>query len=178
MALIHYNFDSRVLVQKTDVLVILPDVDWGEETEGKKYQTLYLLHGGGEDYTSYVRYTNIETWANERKLAVIMPCGTNSSYMDMAYGQRYYTYISEELPNVMQHVFPLSRKKEDHFVMGFSMGGMGTSTGLLTIRNFLQQLHLCQVEEILQKQRNTTIPGIPASAKRYLLSCPLVELIR
>lgn len=126
MALIHYNFDSRVLVQKTDVLVILPDVDWSEETEGKKYQTLYLLHGGGEDYTSYVRYTNIETWANERKLAVIMPCGTNSSYMDMDYGQRYYTYISEELPNVMQHVFPLSRKKEDHFVMGFSMGGMGT----------------------------------------------------
>ena len=60
MALIHYNFDSRVLVQKTDVLVILPDVDWSEETEGKKYQTLYLLHGGGEDYTSYVRYTNID----------------------------------------------------------------------------------------------------------------------
>lgn len=126
MALIHYNFNSNILIQKTDVMVILPDVDWSKEKTGRKYQTLYLLHGGGEDYTSYIRYTNIETWANERCLAVVMPCGVNSSYMDMAHGQRYYTYLSEELPCVMQHVFPLSTKKEDHFVMGFSMGGMGT----------------------------------------------------
>ena len=69
MALIHYNFNSAVLNMKTDVTVILPDVDWTRYPDGK-YQSLYLLHGGGEDYTSYVRYTNIETWANERKLAV------------------------------------------------------------------------------------------------------------
>lgn len=126
MALIHYNFNSCVLVQKTDVMIILPDVDWNDKNVGKKYQTLYLLHGGGEDYTSYIRYTNIESWANKYKLAVIMPCAVNSSYMNMVNGQKYYTYISEELPNVMQNIFPLSAEKEDRFVMGFSMGGMGT----------------------------------------------------
>ncbi len=126
MALIHYNFNSEALGAKTDVSIILPDVCWEAAGEQRKYQSLYLLHGGGEDYTSYIRYTNIETWAGKHKLAVIMPDGGNSSYMNMAHGQNYYSYISEELPLVMQHVFPLSKSRKDHFAAGFSMGAAGT----------------------------------------------------
>ena len=126
MALIHYSFDSKVLMTKAKVLIVLPDVQWDETTIGKKFQTVYLLHGGGEDYTSYIRYSNIETWANERMFAVIMPDGGNSSFMDMKYGADYYTYLSEELPTVMQNVFPLSRKKQNRFVAGFSMGALGS----------------------------------------------------
>ena len=162
MALIHYNFNSSVLVQKTDVYVILPDVNWNEENSGKKYQTLYLLHGGGEDCSSYIRYTNIETWADERKLAVVMPSGVNSSYMDMAHGQKYYTYLSRELPNVMQHVFPLSTKKEDHFVMGFSMGGMGTMHWSFDRPDFFNAAAFMSGGGEFTKATEYINPGIPA----------------
>lgn len=162
MALIHYNFNSNILIQKTDVMVILPDVDWSKEKTGRKYQVLYLLHGGGEDYTSYIRYTNIETWANERCLAVVMPCGVNSSYMDMAHGQRYYTYLSEELPCVMQHVFPLSTKKEDHFVMGFSMGGMGTMHWSFDHPEFFAAAAFMSGGGEFVKATEYINPGIPA----------------
>lgn len=163
MALIHYNFNSSVLVQKTDVYVILPDVNWNEENSRKKYQTLYLLHGGGEDCSSYIRYTNIETWADERKLAVVMPSGVNSSYMDMVHGQKYYTYLSRELPNIMQHVFPLSTKKEDHFVMGFSMGGMGTMHWSFDRPDFFAAAAFMSGGGEFTKATQYINPGIPAS---------------
>lgn len=162
MALIHYNFNSAVLVQKTDVYVILPDVAWTGEQDGKKYQTLYLLHGGGEDYSSYIRYTNIETWADERKLAVVMPNGVNSSYMDMVYGQKYYTYLSKELPDVMQHVFPLSTKKEDHFVMGFSMGGMGSMHWSFDCPEFFEAAAFMSGGGEFTKATEYINPGIPS----------------
>ncbi|MCI8638622.1 MAG: esterase family protein [Coprococcus sp.] len=162
MALIHYNFKSSILIQNIDVMMILPDVDWEKEKGDRKYQTLYLLHGGGEDYTSYIRYTNIETWANERKLAVVMPTGVNSSYMDMAHGQRYYTYLSEELPSVMQHVFPLSTKKESHFVMGFSMGGMGAMHWSFDHPEFFAAAAFMSGGGEFVKATEYINPGIPA----------------
>lgn len=125
MGLIRYNFNSKYLFIKTNVTVILPDADWEQLKNGKKYQTLYLLHGGGEDSTSYLRYTNIELWANKYHVAVVMPEVAHSSYMNMAYGLPYFSYISEELPQIMESVFPLSSSKEDRFVAGFSMGALG-----------------------------------------------------
>lgn len=163
MALIHYNFNSEVLVQKTDVMVILPDVKW-KNMRGKKYQTLYLLHGGGEDYTSYIRYSNIETWADKYKIAVVMPNGANSSYMDMVHGQRYYTYLSEELPEVMQNVFPLSRDSKDHFVMGFSMGGMGTMHWSFDHPDFFNAAAFMSGGGEFVRATEYINPGIPAAS--------------
>ena len=118
-------------------MIILPDVEWDKVKDGKaKCQTLYLLHGGGEDYTAYIRYTNIEVWAQKYQLAVVMPDGANSSYMNMVHGSRYYAYISDELPNMLQNIFPLSRKKKNHFIAGFSMGALGTLHWTLDKPNF------------------------------------------
>ena len=160
MALIHYNFNSAVLNTKTDVMVILPDVDWAGNLNGK-YQSLYLLHGGGEDYTSYIRYTNIETWANEKKLAVITPSAGASSYLDMLHGPRYYTYLSEELPLVMQHVFPLSREKKDHFLLGFSMGAMGAMHWGFDRPDFFNAVGFMSGGGFFEDASSAINPGVP-----------------
>ena len=52
-----------------------------------------LLHGLSSDETTYMRYTSIERYANEHKLAVIMPNVDHSAYANMAYGHSYYDYI-------------------------------------------------------------------------------------
>ena len=44
----------------------------------------------------------------------------------MKYGLPYFTYLSEELPKVVENTFPISGKWEDHFLMGNSMGAQGT----------------------------------------------------
>ncbi len=171
MALIHYNFDSRELGRKTDLLVILPDVEWNEKNQGKKYQILYLLHGGGEDYTCYVRYTNIEKWAEKYQLAVVMPDAENSSYMNMVHGDRFYSYISEELPNLMQSVFPLSRSKKDHFVAGFSMGANGTLHWAMDKPEFFQAAAVMSGGSGFGESARYIMPG-KADSQADIFHCP------
>lgn len=52
-----------------------------------------------------------------------MPDGGHSYYTDMFHGGKCWTYLSEELPRVMQSFFRFSTKQEDTFVAGPSMGG-------------------------------------------------------
>ena len=134
MPIIKYNFYSRYLRVNTTVSVIIPSYfnGFGDIRPLKevydpqtKYKSLYLLHGASEDNNSWLRNTAIERYAEKKKLAVIMPSAYNSCYTDMAHGIRYFQFLSEELPLLMQAVFPLSDKKEDHFVAGNSMGGRG-----------------------------------------------------
>lgn len=127
MALVHCNFYSEVLQLSTSVCAIIPQHPYSEKTHwnpDRKYQTLYLLHGLSDDHTIWQRRTAIERYA-PYGLAVIMPEVHRSFYTDMAYGNKYWTYISEELPYLCRSFFHLSDAREDNFTAGLSMGGYG-----------------------------------------------------
>jgi S-formylglutathione hydrolase FrmB len=87
--------------------------------------TLYLLHGLSDDDTAWTRYTSIERYAAERGLAVVMPQVHRSFYTDEAHGNRYWTFLSQELPTIVHSFFRLSQHRDDTFVAGLSMGGYG-----------------------------------------------------
>ncbi len=130
MALIHCNFKSEVLDLQTAMYVILPQRHIPERTSGEEHskpenKVLYLLHGHSDDYTTWLRNTSIERFAEPLDLAVIMPTVHNSFYTDMAHGGKYWTFISQELPELARSFFPLSDKREDTYVAGISMGGYG-----------------------------------------------------
>ena len=134
MAVIDCNIFAASLRLKTYVKVILPfnptdDVANGKREDifptGKKYQVLWLLHGGNGNDCDYVNYTNIVRYANEHMLAVVMPCGYNMNTDDQDPGMKMCTYVAEELPNFLRNVFPLSEKREDNFIGGLSMGSNG-----------------------------------------------------
>ncbi|MBP9478702.1 MAG: esterase family protein [Sebaldella sp.] len=127
MALIQLNFNSKCLGMRTNINVIIPESEEIFTTNFKKdLKTLYLLHGLGNDYSAYTRYTNIERYAASKNIAVVMPSADHSFYTDMEYGHKYFTYISEEVPNFVRNIFPLSDKREDNFIAGHSMGGYGS----------------------------------------------------
>jgi putative tributyrin esterase len=86
---------------------------------------LYLLHGLSDDATAWQRYTSIETIANAYGLVVVMPSVGRSFYIDQPNGQRYFSYLTEELPRYLADVFNLSPKREDTLIAGNSMGGYG-----------------------------------------------------
>ena len=83
------------------------------------------------DTSSYMRYTSIERYANTHQLAVAMPNADHSFYSNMAYGHSYYDYILEVYDYVHQ-ILPLSKKREDNFIAGHSMGGYGAIKFALT----------------------------------------------
>ncbi|MBN1922534.1 MAG: esterase family protein, partial [Anaerolineae bacterium] len=71
------------------------------------------------------RFSAIETLAMAYGLVVIMPSAGRSFYTDQPNGQRYFTYLTEELPQYLADVFALAPSREDTFIAGNSMGGYG-----------------------------------------------------
>ena len=129
MALIQVNYVSSALQRTIPLQVILP-VDKltpdGKLPAEKKFKTLYLLHGYLGNYTDWVSGTRIQRWAEERDLCVVMPSGDNAFYVDRPEtGNCYGQFIGEELVEITRRMFPLSRKREDTFIGGLSMGGFG-----------------------------------------------------
>ncbi|MBS4534891.1 alpha/beta hydrolase fold domain-containing protein [Clostridium sp. D2Q-14] len=138
--LARFNFFSQSLMKQTNVTMILPSWDAMDRFKGKaesylpgtKFQTLYLYHGGTGDDSDYINFSNIIRYANDNKIAVIMPAGYNSGYENdvpekLPWQAKYWDYIFEELPKVCAAMFPISTKPEDTFVAGLSMGAIATA---------------------------------------------------
>ncbi|MBE6612174.1 MAG: esterase family protein [Ruminococcaceae bacterium] len=133
MAFLQVFFHSEVLRKQVQANVILPQRSRGMigmsaiEDKVDTYPTLYLLHGMSDDHTIWERRTSIERYASEKGIAVVMPNGDLSWYTDMKNGAGdYFTFMSEELPAVMRDFFPkMSKKREETFIAGLSMGGYG-----------------------------------------------------
>ncbi|WAH36754.1 alpha/beta hydrolase [Alicyclobacillus dauci] len=127
MALVTCRFFSEVLGLSTTMTVLLPERRGANQNPNfdPPSQTLYLLHGRTDDDSAWTRYTSIERYVWSLPLVVIMPQVHLSYYHDMAYGNRYWTFVSEELPEVAQSFFHLSQERDDTFVAGLSMGGYG-----------------------------------------------------
>lgn len=136
MAFLQVQFFSKVLNVASTVNVILPEpnqgIGMGASQGGKETKVLYLLHGYSDDHSIWMRRTSIERYAAGHNLAVIMPAVNHSFYTNEAHGERYWDYVAEELPAVMQQFFHLSAKPEDTFVAGLSMGGYGAMKLALT----------------------------------------------
>ena len=133
MGVLKYTFYSKVLREQTNCMLMLPSYEPWRHPEGEKAyyenygkkKTLYILHGGSDDSSLYLRRTRIEEYAASRDLAVVFPEVRNSFYCNMIHGKEYFTYLSEELPEMLERIFPLSNKREERFVLGNSMGSHG-----------------------------------------------------
>jgi len=141
---LRFNFRSEVLAKYVDISVVYPTDSYrcpetpelenrahklltNEKPDfyapGMKFQTVYLMHGGGDDDTLTYRYTNAEAFAQRNKVMLVTPNIANSFGANTRYGIPYMTFVTEELPTVIQTLFASSAKREDNFMMGYAMGG-------------------------------------------------------
>ncbi len=134
MALVQMNFESRYLNNNHEISIILPDMPRDKTPaefygSGRKYKVLWLLHGTFGDHSDWIRKSNIELYACEKDLIVVMPSGLNANYANWEHfsiGYNMYDYLTEELMPLIYNWFPASDKREDNFIAGLSMGGSGT----------------------------------------------------
>lgn len=124
MALANIRLFSQALGMCVSCNVILPQ--YRDPDAARPVPVLWLLHGAYGNYSDWLRRTNIERYAAPYGLAVVMPSAHNSFYVDMDHGQKFYTYIAEELPAVLPKMLRLSTRREDQFIAGLSMGGAGS----------------------------------------------------
>ena len=132
MALVSVHYRSDQLTKTVEILITVPDCNGEFQKPLSEYPVVYLLHGLSEDASSWIRKSNVERYALERGLVLVMPSVDRSMYCDGVLGQNYFTYLTRELPGYLEKVFGLSRKREQNFIMGFSMGGFGAARAALT----------------------------------------------
>lgn len=140
MSYMRFNFHSDALNRYVDISIVYPtdsycfsDIyrplpassnrDKPLLSPGVKFQTVYLLHGGGDDDSLTYRYTNAEYYAQRNNVMLVTPDIANSFGADTDYGIAYQSFIGGELPLVIQSLFASSSKREDNFIMGYAMGG-------------------------------------------------------
>lgn len=130
MALLTVQYYSKTLSMQTRIMLILPQSDSGIGVKASsgdgQMKTLYLLHGMSDDESIWLRRTSIERYADETGIAVIMPTTQLGFYTDNYRGLDWWQYIAYEVPEFCREMFPkLSRRREDTYVAGLSMGGYG-----------------------------------------------------
>ena len=135
MALMETHYYSSSLNSNITMNVFIPTPGSSEQITQmghcEKYDydsglpVLYLLHGAYGDAFSWIRYSNIDRYAQDRGIAVVMASAENSFYQDLRSGKKYKTFFTEELPVFIRNVFPVSREREKTFIAGLSMGGYG-----------------------------------------------------
>lgn len=125
MALLRIDHAPVTIQVNLPLYVIIPNPGDIRDIPVARRKVLYLLHGLGDDGSAWHRYTAIEHIANQYGLVVVMPSAGRSYYADQPNGQRYFTYITEELPRYIKDVFGLAPSREDTLIAGNSMGGYG-----------------------------------------------------
>lgn len=131
MAFLQANIYSNVLEMEVMVDVILPQetekkIGTATTNKGTEIPVLYLLHGMGGNHSVWQRRTAIERYVAAYQLAVIMPSTDLGWYTDTTYEMKYWTFISEELPKIVQELFPqLTTARKHTYAAGLSMGGYG-----------------------------------------------------
>ena len=139
MALFHVDFFSQALAGQTDFWAVLPNdippmmMNGQNPHYSRKPRILVLLHGYSGNASDWVTGSPIRELAGEYNLAVLMPNGRNSFYVDKeSTGEKYAEFVGEELLDYAGKAFGLDVSPENCMIGGFSMGGYGAlHTGLM-----------------------------------------------
>ena len=143
MSFLQITYFAKALMRQTTFHMYLPnDIPQEAKAENRNFdrptKALYLLHGFSGNTINWVNGSLAQEWSDAYNLAIVMPSGDNSFYIDArGTGHAYETFIGEDLVAYVTKTFGLSAKKEDTFIGGLSMGGYGAiHTGLLHPERF------------------------------------------
>lgn len=131
MALLQVNYFSEALMKITTFHILLPNdlqpiMTQGNKNYERNIKTLYLLHGLSGCTLDWMLGSRAQEMSMKYNLAIVMPSGDNSFYLDgKESGREYGRFVGEELVNYVSKTFVLSDKKEDVYIGGLSMGGFG-----------------------------------------------------
>ena len=97
-----------------------------------------------------------------------MPSVGNSFYLDEPEGMAYFTFLTEELPDYLEHIFPLSKKREETFIGGLSMGGYGAIQNGLKYSDVFGHIIGCSPAMIIgDLNKDNLIATVTGATKSY-----------
>lgn len=132
------SIDSKILAQEVKYSIILPEDYYKSD---KKYPVVYLLHGLGDNESSWLEYGQVSQVVDAavRKKEIIpmiyvMPQGYRNYYVNDYAGKFLYEdmFLKELVPFIDKQYRTVADKKH-RATLGYSMGGFGAL--VLPLRN-------------------------------------------
>lgn len=124
MAYLECKLKSQILQSTVGVKLYFP-TDLPAEVGYTVKGVLTLLHGFTNSGDDWVQMTAAPRYAADNGLVLIMPDCGNSFYQNMVHGGAYKTFITEEMPILLNRMFKLPQRRDQNFIAGLSMGGYG-----------------------------------------------------
>lgn len=150
------TIDSPSLGKSVKTRVLLPR-NWSENA-GNTWPVLYAYHGGQDNYTSWTRNTDIESWASRYNVIVVMPEAENGSYAD------WYNYGKRGTPKWETfHTTEVRQLIERNYHGGAARAAIGNSSGAQGAMSYAARhkgmfKHVAALSGLLSMRA----PGIPA----------------
>ena len=119
MLLIEGRYDARTLHFPCNYDVLLPDA----ALNGARCPAALWLHDLGEDRHTLLHEAAPGRLVDELGLALILPEGRRSCFLNMAHGPRWHDFLALELIPLMSVTFPVDREKTG--VIGKGAGALG-----------------------------------------------------
>jgi enterochelin esterase-like enzyme len=124
------SMQSRILNQEVRFSVYLPENYFGS---GDHFPVVYLLHGLGDDESSWLEYGRIAQYADLSvssgevvPMIFVMPQGFRTYYVNDYQGSFLYEdmFVNELVPHI-DSLFRTIPQKQSRATLGYSMGGFG-----------------------------------------------------
>ena len=133
---LYYEFAGRVRVETVRIRsallgrevayrVVLPPGYGLVTARARRYSVLYLLHGWGGNYDSWLTRGSLASHAAEHQLIVVTPEGGKGWYTDAPGGEPYESHLLREIVPDVDRRYRTNANRRGRGVAGYSMGGYG-----------------------------------------------------
>lgn len=119
---------SECMQRQLKATIVLPAQYFDADLQEEQYPVVYLLHGYGGKYSSWVtRKTDLDALATDYGVIFVCPDGENSWYWDSPINKnsQFETYVINELIPYIDNTFRTIPDKYFRAITGLSMGGHG-----------------------------------------------------
>lgn len=114
---------SCCMDKDVNVTVVTPDC----YKKGKAFPVVYLIHGHGDNHTSWSKEGVVGRLADQYDMIVVMPDAVDSWYFDSPKKPeyKYETFMTKELVPYIDSNYKTIRDRKGRAITGQSMGGHG-----------------------------------------------------
>ena len=117
---------SAAMKREIPAMVVLPDIRSTQPT--RRFPTLYLLHGAGDDERAWIDRTPVREMADTYGVIIVTPATGTSWYFDSPVdpASQFETFVAAELVGFVDQHYPTIAKRTARALAGNSMGGHGS----------------------------------------------------
>lgn len=119
------RLESKTLGRAVNYMVVLPPGYGLFTSRARRYPVIYMLHGWGGGYDSWLTRSSLRSYAEEHQLIVVTPEGEKGWYTDGADGSPHESYLLNEVVPDVERRFRAIAHRRGRGVAGYSMGGYG-----------------------------------------------------